>query len=155
MIRTSVRIANSTIVFWLLLLPFLIVTFLPGSWWFESRSVTISDADFGTSPVVLEDRAVHIPFYGSYDVVTYNAATNLPTACRGKETLRYGNRLDGTRSMSLVEWSADNPACSLLAPGAYYTRVCRTIPEPVPSLHWLVGAKESCNVSNIFRVDEK
>lgn len=155
MIRKTIHVANSAIVFWVMVLPVIVLSFLPGSWWFESRLLTISDVEYGDSPVVLENRAVHIPFDGGYDTITYDAETNLPTECRGSERFRYGNLLDGTRSMDLVRWTANNPACSTLSPGVYYTRVCRTITTPIPALYWLIGPKENCNVSNIFRVNEK
>lgn len=155
MLKRTIHIANSTLVFWLLVLPLAVMAWLPGTFWFETRSLTVSDAVYGEAPTVLENRAIKRPFLGGYDTITYDAKTNLPTLCRGSERFRYGNILDGVRSMGLVQWTANEAACQSLPVGTYYMRVCRIIEKPFPRLHWLVGPKDSCATSNLFRINEQ
>ncbi|MCB1351387.1 MAG: hypothetical protein KDK03_01485 [Rhodobacteraceae bacterium] len=153
--RRIPKVVGSRLLFWSLFAPTLALNLLPGSLWFDSRSVEVSDAVEGIAPIVVEDLAIHIPFLGGYDAIVYEAETSLPTTCRGAEALRYAKRLDGTSSMSLVDWVAGNQVCATLPPGTYYLNTCRTIATPVPIYGPLVTAKTVCRRSNLFIVDPK
>ena len=124
---------------------------LPASVWFNSRSVTISDAPLGAAPLVLEDRQIRFSFYGHYLTTTRNARTHDATPCKAESDFPYRGGLDGQRTMSLTEWSDGEIACAMLPPDSYYTQTCRTVLYP---LWGILPAKTTCNTSNIFKVTQ-
>lgn len=141
---------------WWVFLPLVVVYVglwaMPASVWFDSRSIAISDAKVGEAPIVLEDRRIRFSFYGRYKTVTKDATTHFDTRCEAEADFPYRGGLDGTRSMSLVDWTNEDDDCASIPPGTYYTETCRTVLYPM----WgILPSKKTCSTSNIFRIGEK
>lgn len=144
----------SFIIHWIIMLPiFLVYTLfwsLPFSFWFQSNSILVSDAPFGSIPSIIEDRIIKRSFYGSYSATTRRMDDN-SIVCSVSGFVMYRGGLDQPRQTDLLEWSNYRLPCAFLRPGTYYLETCRTVIRPAGEL-LPVPEKTQCWYSNPFRI---
>lgn len=140
---------------WALIVPlivsYLVLWALPASWWFESRSLQVSDAVVGELPIVIEDRHIHWSFIGKYTASVRSAVDPqvIMPGCHGSGEIPYKGGLDGRKSYDLSDFIDNAPGCARLPEGAYYVEVCRTVLYP---LWGILPSKTTCVTSNVFNV---
>lgn len=149
-----VRTANRWWVFLPVAMTYVALWAAPASFWFEGRSIKVSDAVAGGVPVVVEDRAIHWSFIGSYSASVRFAEVpqEIAFGCTGSEEIHYKGGLSGPKSYDLDEYAGGKPACRNLPPGNYFVEACRTVKYP---LFGVLPAKSTCRTSNIFRIEAK
>ncbi len=152
--RGAVRTINRWWVFLPVLAAYVALWLVPASFWFDSRSLKVSDAFVGEVPVVVEDRTIHWSFLGSYSASV--RFTEIPQeiafGCTGSGDIRYRGGLSGPKSYDLAEYADGKESCRHLPPGNYFVEVCRTVKYP---LWGILPAKTACRTSNIFRIEAK
>lgn len=150
--RRTVRIATNSWLLSAVIAVYWVLCWVPASFWFDSQGQIVTDADFGGTPTVSEERTIRRSFDGAYTADVRDAVSQLPVpGCSGFDDRHYLGGLSGVRSMSLVEWVDDRPGCATLRPGSYFLYTCRTVLRP---LWGLVPAKTQCWQSNLFIIRE-
>lgn len=152
--RAALRTANRWWVFLPALVLYVSLWLAPASFWFDSRSLKVSDAFVGEAPVVVEDRIIHWSFIGSYSASVRFAEIpqEIAFGCTGSGEIHYRGGLSGSKSYDLPEYVDGREACRRLPPGNYFVEVCRTVKYP---LWGILPAKPTCRTSNIFRIGAK
>lgn len=146
------RLAGKWWLFYPVLASYVVLWALPGSVWFESRTIAISDAEVGMAPVVVEGRTIHFSFLGAYTTTTRDVLTgNVAGGCSGSADVRYRGGLDGVNTTNLVDWTDGKQSCAMLPAGQYVTETCRAV--TAPAFGWAVlPPKWQCWTSNIFTI---
>ena len=127
------RLAGKWWLFYPVLASYVALWSLPGSVWFESRTIAISDAEVGMAPVVVEDRTIHFLVPREYTTTTRDVLTgNVTGGCSGSADVRYRGGLDGVNTTNLVDWTdgkavlrhaSGRPVCDRDMPGRHRARV--------------------------------
>jgi len=117
---------------------------VPTSYWFETHSLSVSDAEEGQAPRVREARTIHRGFVGLY-MVEVRRVPDGDLACYGFGLVPYRGGQDGTRDLALTTWAGGDPDCRKLPPGQYRATVQRRIA-------WFAFLRGPRAESNIFTV---
>ena len=132
--------------------PMLIPFVLPMSYFYELRSVTVSDADFGVSPNVIVDRTVHRDFSGRFEIEIMKAEDSefsVYWACgeHDSDWRTYRDEAAFPPNMNLDWWMGipPNRAC-VLPPGTY------KIISTIYAQGWLGAILRTTTDSNVFVV---
>lgn len=135
----------------------------PASYWIDMRSITVSDAPYGTAPRVDEDRTIKRPFIGSYRVEIEQRRDRPPAGyvliCSAADMgINYAPDNVLPEDMNLSWWVSHACRSSaagnnvivdvhLLPLGTYRVETCRTI-QPLR----FFSPRGVCRTSNDFNI---
>ena len=142
--------------FWWVILPLALIFYTaawltPATYWYQPRSIYISDAVVGSDPIVSINRTIKRNFHGRYEVSVWQEPSDGHFSCAGQDELRYKAGLFKPHESPLTQW-VDDPWCKNLPEGRFYAEACWTIIRP---FWFIVPDKQICATSNLFTIVSK